>query len=214
MTLRNLMRVHEDVLRQGWALTTATEMGLDTAGTREALAPALAPDPRGPGKQQALDVVTYERDGAHLLVAEAESNDIGGVPGGISRCWLIGPPGGAAAPAGDLVARAVLRMAPVSLRRAAGRMSATFLRYGPGAEANAHQDKFGDMVVIWVLDRDGDGGQSFLLTPDREDALRRTLAVGEMLIFRDEMFLHGVTAMRGEGASRDALVFITLRDGS
>lgn len=209
MTLRSLVRVHEDVLRQGWALTTATEMGLDTAGTRGALAPALVPDPRGPGTLHARDVVRYERDGAVLAVAECESIAHGGA-GGFSRCWLIRENGGG----GDLVPRTVLQMVPAPLRRPAGRLSADLFRYVPGAGSQARQDRSGDMAVIWVLGREGDGGESFLLTPGREDVFRRSLLPGEMLIFRDEMFLHGVTAMRGDGAFRDALIFITLPGGS
>jgi hypothetical protein len=213
VSTRHLLRVHEDVLRQGWALTSATEMGLDSAAAKTALSPALAPDPHGAGKMKALDVVTYERDGAHLMVAEAQSTAIAGVPGVSARCYLVRKPDGTpGTPMGDLAARAALQMVPASLRRASGRMSATYLRYGPGAEATAHRDKFGDMVVIWVLDREGDGGESFLLTPSHEDVFRRSLMPGEMVIFADELFLHGVTPMRGEGASRDALIFITLKD--
>jgi 2OG-Fe dioxygenase len=208
MSLRSLMRVHEDVLRQGWALTTATEMGLDTAATREALAPSLAPDPRGAGKLHARDVVTYEGAGASLAVAEAASIAHGDTDD-FSRCLLTGPA------LGDLVPRTVLRMVPASLRRPGGRMSADYFRYAPGAESRAHQDRFGDMVTIWVLAREGDGGESFLSALDgRGEVFRRVIMPGELVIFRDELFLHGVTAMSGDDAFRDALIFITLKDGA
>jgi hypothetical protein len=202
-----MLRVHEDVLRQGWALTSATEMGLATAATRDALSPALAPDPRGAGKLHARDVVRYDRTGASLAVTECESIAHGDVTS-FPRCHLVRP----AAGGGDLVPRTVLRMVPAAYRRPSGRLSADYFRYFPGAESIPHQDKFGDMVIIWVLDRDGDGGGSFLLGDGGDEVFHRELMVGEMLIFRDELFRHGVMPMRGDGAFRDALVFITLLD--
>ncbi len=204
------MRVHEDVLHQGWALTSATEMGLDSAATRGALSPALATDPRGPGKLHCRDVIRYERGGPRLMVAEAESVAHGGADD-YSRCYLIADP---AVPhgLGDLVPRAVLQMVPAASRRKTGLLSADYFRYSPGAECPPHQDRFGDLVVIWVLAREGNGGENFLLAG--EEVFRRELAPGEMVIFRDEMFQHGVTAMRGDGAWRDALIFITLKDGA
>ncbi len=206
------MRVHEDVLSQGWALTSATEMGLDSGATRGALSPALASDPRGPGKLHCRDVVRYERDGAHLMVAEAESIAHGSADD-YSRCYLIADPGRSNG-SGDLVPRTVLRMVPASLRHPAGLMSADYFRYSPGAESQPHQDLFGDVVVIWVLGREGGGGENFLLGPGHEEVFRRTLLPGEMIVFRDELFLHGVTPTTGDGAWRDALVFITLKDGA
>lgn len=205
------MRVHEDVLHQGWALTSATEIGLDSGGTRDALSRALATDPRGPGKLHCRDVIRYERDGTHLMVAEAESVAHGDADD-YSRCYLIADP---AVPhgLGDLVPRAVLQMIPAAFRRPAGLLSADYFRYTPGAQSEPHQDRFGDVVVIWVLAREGDGGENFLLAGG-EEVFRRELAPGEMVIFRDEMFWHGVTAMRGDGAWRDALIFITLKDGA
>ena len=40
--------------------------------------------------------------------------------------------------------------------------------------------------------------------------MRGALPAGSVLIFRDEMFLHGVTPLRD--GRRDALIFITLKD--
>jgi hypothetical protein len=203
-----LERAHEHILARGWALTSGTAIGLPSeADAIAALSPALAPDPRGPGKLHARDVIAYARGGqlpGGLAVTEAESIAHGGADD-FPRFRLLGAlPGGAPR---------ILRLVPPQLARAAGLMSADYFRYSPGTRSGAHQDKFGDLVIIWVLDRSGGGAESFLTTLDGRDVMRGPLAAGSVLAFRDEMFLHGVTPLAA-GGTRDALIFITLRDGA
>lgn len=200
-----LLRLHEDVTARGWALLTGAALGFPAeADVITALSPVLVPDPRGPGKLHARDVMAYERGDwliSGLTVAAADS--IAHVDGtdDFSRFRL---------PTG--VALQALRLVPPSLGRPGGYMSADYFRYSAGAASAAHQDGFGDLVVIWVLARNGGGAESFLTTLDGRDVMRGPLAAGSVLMFRDEMFLHGVTPLKD--GSRDALIFITLKDGA
>ena len=203
MTLPWLKQAHEGLLGQGWAVTSSTEAGLDHVAVREALSPALAPDRGWAMKLHARDVVTYHRGTGQ--VTEADSNAHEGVT--YPRFRMMDSP-----PARRAAAE-ILCMVPPPLRRQTGRVAVDYFRYKPGIECGPHRDEFGDLIAIWVLGRDGDGGENFLLTGAHEDVFRRALAPGEMLIFRDELFLHGVTPMDGEQAWRDALIFTSLRAG-
>lgn len=196
-------------------VASARALGLpDERDVISAYSPALVPDPRGSGKLHARDVISYDRKaGPHSeSVSQSECESIAHVDGtdDYSRFWLLDdiPPGRGRHPSG-----LVLDLVPPSLRRAAGRMSADYFRYTPYSDgAPAHQDKFGDLVVIWVLERTGGGAESFLMTLDGKDVMRGPVRAGDLLIFRDEMFLHGVTELAG--GHRDALIFITLKDGA
>lgn len=200
-----LERACGDIMRNGYALATGDALGWPReADVIAALSPYLEPDPRGPGKLHARDVIGYDRGpGAAVTVSEAASAAHGSIDD-FSRFQLLET---AAAP----VAPDALRLVPPSLARASGRMSADYFRYSPGTRSGAHQDKFGDLVVIWVLNRTGGGAESFLTTLAGEDVIRGPLGTGSVLVFRDEMFLHGVTELTS--GHRDALIFITLKDG-
>lgn len=200
-------QVHESLLERGWAIASARTLGLpDEADVIAALSPALAPDSRGPGKLHARDVVRYDRGrdkpapDVYSLgsIAHVDATD------DYSRFELIEDSRTSGIPA------QILELVPQPMRRFGGRMSADYFRYGPGTGSGAHQDKFGDLVVIWVLARNGGGAESFLTTLEGKDVLRGPIAAGQMLIFRDEMFLHGITPLAS--GERDVLIFITLKD--
>lgn len=203
-----LDRALEELSGQGWSVVSLPFLGLHTA-VRQTFSPALADDPRGAGKTHARDVITYDWSPVcggprtFPLLQECESAAHGTVDD-YSRFRLL------ECGAGVVAARAVLSMIPADLRQTSGRMSADYFHYERGAGSEAHQDKFGDFVAIWVLDREGEGGESFLYGLDGSEVLYRALQPGEMLVFRDAMFYHGVEAMRG--GHRDAMIFITLRD--
>lgn len=198
-------RVHAELLEDGYALTTANDLGLPLGkSVVAALGSALTADPRGPGKLHARDVLSYVRSDLGTTVSEHGSTAHGGVDD-FSRFWALHD-----LPRGGPAITRLLDLVPPSLRRPAGRMSADYFRYSPGAGAGPHQDKFGDLVIIWSLDRDGGGAESFLTTLDGQDVMRGPLAPGTILIFRDDLFLHGVTPLAD--GHRDVLIFITLRD--
>lgn len=189
---------------QGWGLESSFVLGLPgEQDVIDALSWALAPDPRSPGKLHARDVIEYDRDTGRTR----EAGSIAHVDGtaDFSRFRLL-----------DcqlrvrLIAAELLIAIPGELQRRAGRMSADYFRYGPGAGTPPHQDQFGDLVFIWVLARSGEGAESFLQTLDGRDVLRAPLAPGTVLAFCDDLFLHGVTSLASGG--RDALIFIALKE--
>jgi hypothetical protein len=201
-------QVHASLLAQGWAFSSSSGvLGFPLPGeVISALSPALVPDPRGAGKLHARDVITYDRLASLPYVQESDS--IGHVDGtdDYSRFRLLD------ALPGEGIAETVLELVPPELRRNSGRMSADYFRYSPGTGAGPHQDGFGDLVVIWTLDRNHGGAESFLTTLDGYDVMRAPLPADSVLVFRDELFLHGVTELAS--GHRDALIFITLKDGA
>lgn len=203
--------VHAAVMDHGYALTTAAKLGLCGADFAAAFGRHLKSDPRGPGKQHARDVVTYLRRADGVQVQEALSvafrHPDGAVTDDYSRMMILGHPAGKPVPA------ALLGLIPPDLARPSGKLSLDWFRYSPGTESAPHQDRFGDVVVIWVLGRHGDGAESFLLHHDGRAVFHKPLHEGDILIFRDELFQHGVTPLKGENAVRHALIAITLRDG-
>jgi 2OG-Fe dioxygenase len=201
-------RVQADLLGPGWALTAAATLGLPPPGEIiSAFAPALVPDPRGRGKLHARDVLDYDRRTGQV----GEAGSVAHIDGtdDFSRFRLTEGP-----PRVRGIAAELLTLIPSPLRHPAGRLSVDYFRYVPGTLSGTHQDGFGDVVVIWVLARDGGGGESYLTgvhaSPSGvRDVFRGVLDPGQLLIFRDALFVHGLTTVRG---SRDALIIIALKD--
>jgi 2OG-Fe dioxygenase len=189
----------EDLREHGWCLTTAAELGWpEPEDVLATFGPALADDPRGPGKQHARDVIRYDDWKAYEAESIAFTTRAGQVIDDFSRFRLLD------AKFGMFVAGSLLALVPDRLGY--GEVTADLFRYSAGAGAPAHRDGFGEYVVIWVLSRAGDGGENFLLQENRV-AFDRALEPGEVLVFRDELFLHGVRPMLT--GTRDVLIFIT-----
>lgn len=204
--------LHEAIRRHGWGLTTLAGPQI-VAG---ALSPYLAEDPRGPGKQHARDVIRWSVPDGGIPV-----HHMGAVDGllAVEACESIAHVGTNGSVTDDFsrmpltqlaagLAESVLSLIPPEARRHEGRMSADYFRYSPGTSSGAHQDGFGEWVAIWCLRLSGGGAQSFLTRAGR-DVMRRALQPGEVLIFRDDLFEHGLTTVDGE---RDALICITLKE--
>jgi hypothetical protein len=205
--------VRGDIALRGWARVRAADLNFPLEEDAiTAFSPALALDPRGSGKSHARDVITYTHGALAARINEAES--IAHVDGtdDYSRFTLssICDPLGC-----DLATRVATTMLAIEPPQyITGRISADYFRYGHGVDVSAHRDGFGTLVAIWVLSRIGDGGVSFLRTDlhdGHSDVMHTALSAGDLLIFRDEMFYHGVTPLL-DGGSRDAMIFITLRD--
>ncbi len=204
-----LGRVHEALLGCGWIVVSASARGLpDERDVVAALEPALVPDPRGPGKLHARDVVRYDRGPGKPVSDVYECESVAHVDGTDDYSRFELAEDGRTLGIGGRI----LELAPPPMRRVHGRMSADYFRYSPGTRSDAHQDKFGDLVVIWVLARNGGGAESFLTTLEGKDVLRGPIAAGQVLVFRDDMFLHGLTPLTS--GERGALIFITLKDGA
>jgi hypothetical protein len=191
-----LSGVHDAIRSDGWAVARR--------GGHERFVSLyeryLEPDPRGPGKMHARDVVAHDLTGVTECGSIAFRNADGTVTDDYSRMPLL-------TWADDMV-RGLLELIPPEMRPTRGRVSADYFRYSSGPGAGAHQDRFGDMVIIYVLARTGTGAESFLTGLGGADVFRRVLEPGEVLVFRDELFLHGVTALDGR---RDVLILITLK---
>jgi hypothetical protein len=198
------VRITGDLRERGWCLTDAAALGWpgpqDVLG---AFSSALAPDPRGPGKRHARDVIRYSPGRLVPAGSITFTSAAGEAIDDFSRFDLLG------AWFGRAVASTVLDLIPAEHRLEAGSLSADYFCYSAGVVSAPHRDGFGSYVVIWSLLRAGSGGESFLIRDDQE-VLTHALEPGEVLIFRDELFLHGVRAMRGEGARRDVLILITV----
>jgi 2OG-Fe dioxygenase len=192
----------KDLATQGWCLTTAAVLGWPEATeVLAALSPALADDPRGPGKQHARDVIRYEDWKPAEASSIAFTTAAGEVIDDFSRFRLLD------ARFGPYVAKTLLDL----LQPTAwgyGEITADLFHYSAGAGSPAHRDGFGEYVVIWVLGRTGEGGESFLLQENRV-VFDQALEPGEVLVFRDELFLHGVQPMLS--GTRDVLIFISVK---
>jgi hypothetical protein len=186
----------------GWCLTTAADLGWPEAEeVLKALSPALADDPRGPGKQHARDVIRYNDWKPAEAASIAFTTADGKAFDDFSRFRLLDHR------FGPYVASTLLDLLqPIVLGY--GEVTADLFRYSAGAGSLAHRDGFGEYVVIWVLGRAGEGGESFLLQEDRT-VFDRALEPGEVLVFRDELFLHGVKPMLS--GTRDVLIFISVK---
>jgi hypothetical protein len=193
-------RVRELVRSDGFALTHQWNLGLDGTRIVNAFSPALEPDPRGPGKHHARDVITWYGPALAEAASIAFTTTAGEVVDDFSRFSLLDEPD---------AAFGLLSLVPD--RNVKGTMSADYFRYQPGVAVDQHRDGFGEYVIIWCLARHGDGGESLLLR-DGKTVLARALAAGEILVFRDDLFKHGMTALTGTGARRDALIAITMKD--
>jgi hypothetical protein len=191
-------RVREAVRSDGYALTHQWNLGLDGTRIVNAFSPALEPDPRGPGKHHARDVITWYGPALAEAASIAFTTAAGEVVDDFSRFRLLDEPD---------AAFGLLSLVPD--RNVKGTMTADYFRYGPGVTIDPHRDGFGEYVVIWCLDRAGDGGVSYLLR-DGEPVVQLALAPGEILVFRDDLFDHGMTEFTG--SYRDALIAITLKD--
>lgn len=199
------MSVAAGLREHGWCLTTGSDLSWpEPQAVQAAFAAALAPDPRGPGKQHARDVVSYRLNALTEAASIAFTTEAGKVIDDFSRFRLLDQE------FGWFVVGTVLGMVPAGYARHAGAVSADYFRYSAGAGSPAHRDGFAEYVVIWALERSGDGGESFLLR-DGGVVFEQALEAGQVLVFRDDLFLHGVKPVHGGGACRDVLILSTVR---
>jgi hypothetical protein len=202
-----LSRVHTELTDQGWAVLTTDGVSMPREEhVVEAFNSHLmhqGTEIGTRGKMFARDVVRYEigADG-QCWVFEADSL-FGSADD--PRVFIVREGLG-------LAVTAFLDLIPPELRHSSGKIALTYFRYDDQVEVGPHQDQFGDVVAIWTLFRTPGGGASFLRTGEQEEVLREELPAGSVLIFRDEQFWHGFTAL-APGGSRHALVIIRLRDG-
>ena len=211
-----LHRVREELAKRDFAITSDHALGLPVRTRRhigdtyfaesvlEGDHPAVHQD-----RDRARDVIRYRWDGDDLTIREHDTvaiRDRSGFSGERTptRTLLVGD---------ELMAgwiRSVLGLVPAHLRQAEGTFGVNFLRTRTSIVSGPHQDEE-QYVVIYVAGKIGTGGESTLHTVGDPDQVlyRHTLQPGELIIFRDEAFLHNASPLVNPDsgtARRDAVV--------
>lgn len=111
--------------------------------------------------------------------------------------------------ASELV-RAFLRLVPEERRQAEGTLGVNLFRTFTNVVTKPHHDHE-EFVIIYVVDRMGDGAETHLYAPDDADEpiLRRQLGPGDLIIFEDRKFKHDASpliALADGRRQRDAVV--------
>ena len=105
--------------------------------------------------------------------------------------------------------RSALCLVPPHRRQSVGTLGINFFRTHTLVVTRPHRDEE-EYVIIYVVDRHGGGAETSLHDPDsNEITVTVQLNPGDMLIFKDESFLHSVTPLDGQSnvdVHRDAVV--------
>ncbi len=167
-------------------------------------------------RKRARDVVGYQWHDGVLHLREHDTitlTDRAGIPGkrDHSRVWLLDNP------AAEEFVRTFLSLVPPHRRQHDGKFGINLFRTFTNVVTKPHQDDE-EFVMLYVLDRIGDGAESYLYDPadvtqtgqpTAEPLHRHQLNPGQILIFEDKFFKHGATPLKPlpDGtAQRDVLV--------
>jgi hypothetical protein len=167
-------------------------------------------------RKRARDVVEYEwRDGVlHLREYDTITlTDRAGISGkrDHARVRLLDDP------EAEKFVRAALRLVPPDRRQCHGTFGINLFRTYTNVVTKPHHDDE-EYIMLYVLDRIGDGAESHLYHPGdvttdgqttADPMLRHQLNPGEIFIFEDKFFKHGATPLEPlpDGrARRDVLV--------
>ena len=209
--------------RHGYVVTNDRSLGL-TEEFRQGFSATYFSDQtlrRHPGdwpvdRMRARDVIHYEwyDDGVDLQRHDVITiTDRAGIPGKRehARVELLKDP-----EAENLV-RTLLGLVPPDQRQERGTFGVNLFRTFTNVVTAPHHDHE-QFIILYVLDRKGDGAESYLYRPEdvtekgepiADPVLRQQLNPGDILIFRDERFKHGATPLTnplGGRAQRDVLV--------
>lgn len=160
-------------------------------------------------RKRARDVIYYEWHDSRLDLSEYENiliKNRGNIPGErkYSRVLLLE----------DDYARNFIRtclsLIPTGSRNDRGTFGVNLFRTFTQVVTRPHKDNE-EYIIIYVVGKVGTGAESYLYRAENPKSLvfSATLHPGEMLIFKDDLFLHGATPLvptDGQGAQRDALV--------
>lgn len=218
-----LHRVHKELADQGYALTTEWDIGLPAKCAKNLqgayfdsgqLRHDKGDYPKD--RERARDVILYEWNNGKLTLEEYETIaiwDRSGIKGERvhKRIELLQ----------DRHAKEVvetfLSLVPEGRRQPRGTFGVNLFRTHTDVVTKPHQDKE-EFIILYVLNRDGDGAESYLYADDglgpgfpvnAEPTLHRQLNAGGLMIFEDRRFKHGATQLTpppGGRATRDVLV--------
>jgi ribosomal protein S28E/S33 len=165
---------------------------------------------------RARDVIRYQwRDGSPVLSRHdaITITDRAGIAGRRehARVELMQDPQGR-----DL-ARALLGLVPPARRQDEGTLGVNLFRTFTNVVTAPHHDNE-EFIIIYVLDRLGEGAETYLYAPQDVTAdgqttapplLRQQLNPGDIIVFEDARFKHGATPLvnpDGGATRRDAII--------
>jgi hypothetical protein len=215
MAASELRRVHENITEQGYALAAEWDIGLPSKCARNLQETyfdggQLRCDrgDRPTDRERARDVVLYEWNNGKLTLGEYETvaiRDRGEIKGErihkrietlFDRQFR------------DVI-ETFLSLVPEYRRQPRGTFGVNLFRTHTDVVIKPHQDDE-EFVIIYILDRVGDGAESYLYERDeREMVLRTQLNPGDLMILEDSRFKHGATPLTpppSGQARRDVLV--------
>jgi hypothetical protein len=212
-----------DLARQGYALTTDRSIGLaekfrqnfsETYFNSWTLHHDEGDWPAD--RLRARDVIRYRWQDDVLDLREHDVitiTDRAEIPGKRehSRVRLLDDP------QGEELIQTLLQLVPPSRRQPESTFGVNLFRTFTDVVTKPHHDHE-EFIIMYVLDRQGDGAESYLyapgdVTPDGEvlapAKLRQQLNPGDIIIIEDKKFKHGATPLTnppGGTAQRDVLV--------
>ena len=214
----SINRVQSNLIEHGYAVVSEDEIeGL--SGIRKHMMSYFVDDvlkqpdnDTPPDRKRARDVIAYEwHDDGFNSVKLTESPTItlrrpNGDRDEYSRVVLLQHA------YGFRFAVTVLSLVPPCWRHRSGTLGINLLRTFTDVVTRPHQERSGQFIGIWVIDKHGDGAETYLydlFTPGRL-VFQQKLTAGELIIFNDELFLHGATALEpvNDFAQRDVIVFV------
>lgn len=218
-----LVAARAELARQGYALTTDRSIGLAEKFRQNFCETYFNPwtlrhdEGDWPAdRQRARDVIRYRWQDDVLDLREHDVitiTDRAGISGKRehSRVLLL------ADPQGEELVRSLLQLVPPDRRQPDSTFGVNLFRTFTDVVTKPHHDDE-EFVIMYVLDRHGDGAESYLYAPGdithngevlAPPKFRRQLNPGDIIIIEDEKFKHGATPLinpPGGTARRDVLV--------
>jgi PAS domain S-box-containing protein len=147
-------------------------------------------------RERARDVILYEWQDSLACVKLTENDNVtirrpGGNRDEYSRVWILENS------IGCRFAATILSLIPPCWRQRNGTLGINLLRTFTDIVTEPHQERFGQFAGIWVISKTGNGAETYLydyFTPGRL-VFKHVLQPGELIIFNDEIFLHGATPL-------------------
>jgi 2OG-Fe dioxygenase len=216
-----LRRVRQSITENGYALTNEWGIGLPPKCGKNLRATYFdggqlrcdkGDQPHD--RERARDVILYEWNDGELTLEEYGTiaiRDRSGIKGERihKRIELLQD-----RQARDLI-ETFLSLVPEDQQQARGTFGINLFRTHTDIVTKPHQD-MEEFIILYVLDREGNGAESYLYKQDKaaadevgEQVLFKQLNSGDLMIFKDSQFMHGATPLTPplDGrAKRDVLV--------